>query len=392
MPRRNSAGSRLQVFGDLVELHFLAEPRLRRAVATFGPARRLVGEDAAASETIAGNVVGDRLQRTRVERARHAVRAVGAAVEQRLQIQAGDPAVVGHTGTEAHQHRMATAMAIEHLFAVEADLHRPIEQQGRFGDDDLVVERIALAAEAAAVGRGDDADVRRRHRQRLGEGAVQVVRRLRARVDHELAVRVLQRHGRVLFDRQMGIALEEKHIVEDVIGAVDRLIDIAELERHGFVHVAVVAVVVNPRLGMGQAVGGRSEGAERFVLDVDQVDGKIRRGFVLRNDGRHGIADETDLVAAQGVLVVADRKNAVRNRKRLTGQDQVNTVDLFGLCGVDTHDPRMRLRRTQQPAMQHPRENDVVGEAGLPCDLGPAVHSSSRVPDHSCGARHRRLS
>ena len=79
-----------EALGDLVELNFLAEAALRRAVSALGAARRLVGEDAAALELVARDVIGDRLQRAGVERAGDAVRAVGAAVEQRLQVHAGD--------------------------------------------------------------------------------------------------------------------------------------------------------------------------------------------------------------------------------------------------------------------------------------------------------------
>ena len=94
---------------------------------------------------------------------------------------------------KSHQHRMASAMAVEHLLAGEADLHRAIEHQRRLGDRDLVIEGIALAAEAAAVRRRDHADVRGRHRERFGERAMDVVRRLRARPQHELAVRIASR-------------------------------------------------------------------------------------------------------------------------------------------------------------------------------------------------------
>ena len=163
-------------------------------------------------------------------------------------------------------------MAVEHFFAVQTDLHRPVEQQRRLGDDDLVVEGIALATEAAAVRRGNDADVRRRHRQGLGEGAVQVVRGLRARIHDQLAVRIPQCHRGVLFDRQVRVAFEEEHVVEHMVGAVDRLIDVAELERHGLMHVAVIAVFVNAGLVVGQAIRRRREGAQRFVVDVDQID------------------------------------------------------------------------------------------------------------------------
>ena len=232
MRRRSSAGSIGERLGDLVELNLLAEAALRRAVSALGPARRLVGEDAAALKVIRRDVIGHRLQRAGVERAGDAVRAVGAAVEQRLDVHAGDRAVALHAGLEVHQHRMAAAMAVEDLLAREADLHRPIEQQRRLRDDDFVIERIALAAEAAAVGRRDHADVRRRHRQRLRERAMHVVRRLRARPEHELAVGILRRDRGVLFDRQVRVALIEERVFEDAVGVGEGLFDVAELQRH----------------------------------------------------------------------------------------------------------------------------------------------------------------
>ena len=68
--RRRSAGIDAELHGDLVELHLLPEAGLRGAVAALGAARRLVGEGAAAAEAVARDVVGDRLQRAGVERAR----------------------------------------------------------------------------------------------------------------------------------------------------------------------------------------------------------------------------------------------------------------------------------------------------------------------------------
>ena len=59
-----------------------------------------------------------------------------------------------------------------------------------FRDRDLVTERIALAAEAAAVRGGDDPDVGGRHLQHLGQGPMDVVGRLRARPEGQLAVPV----------------------------------------------------------------------------------------------------------------------------------------------------------------------------------------------------------
>ena len=267
-------------------------------------------------------------------------------------------------------------MAHEHLFAIEADLHRTIEQQRRFGDNDLVVEGVALAAEAAAVRRCDDANVCRRHGKRLCQRAVQVVRRLRARIDHELAVGILQRHGGVLLDRQVRAPLEEEHIVEHVVGGGDGAVDIPELERHRFVHVAVIAVVVDARLVVSEAVGRRRKGAQRLVAHLNQVDRVFGGDLVARDHGGDWITDEADLVAAEGVFVVADGQNAVGDRELLAGQHEVDTVDARGLRYIDADDASVGLRRAQQAAVQHPRQHDVVGKASLTGDLGTRVDAT----------------
>src|SRR5262245_2939242 len=50
----------LQELRNLVELHLLAEARLRRAVTALGAAGRLVREDATSAKPIPRDVVGDR--------------------------------------------------------------------------------------------------------------------------------------------------------------------------------------------------------------------------------------------------------------------------------------------------------------------------------------------
>ena len=58
-----------------------------------------------------------------------------------------------------------------------------------------------FAAEAAAVGRRDDADPRGRHLEHLRERAVDVVRRLRRGPERELPVGAEIRERRVLLER-----------------------------------------------------------------------------------------------------------------------------------------------------------------------------------------------
>src|ERR1019366_9985389 len=114
-----------------------------------------------------------------------AERSVGAPVEHGLQVDSGDRAVALHASLELHQDRMAPAMAVEHFFSRQADLDRPIQQQCGLTHYDLVIEGIGLAAEAAAVGHGHDANMRGPHLERFGERAMYVVRSLRTRPENE---------------------------------------------------------------------------------------------------------------------------------------------------------------------------------------------------------------
>ena len=114
-----------------------------------------------------------------------------------------------------------------------------------------------------------------------------------------------------------------------------RLVDVAELERDQFVDVADVAVVVNARLGTGEAVFRRRKRRQRLVVDVDRLERVSRGGLVSRDDGRDRIAHETNDFRAEGVFVVADGKDAVRNRKRRAREHQMHARQRFGLRRVD---------------------------------------------------------
>ncbi len=153
-----------------------------------------------------------------------------------------------------HQHRVAAAVAVEDLLAGERDLDRPAEHERHLRRYDLVVERIALAAEAAAVRAGDDPHARRRQPQHLGQRPVEVVRRLGGRADGDAVVVLGHRHGRVLLHGEVGVPLVEERVLEDLVGRGEAAVQVAEGHRDRLVDVAVVAVVVNPRLGGIQSI------------------------------------------------------------------------------------------------------------------------------------------
>ncbi len=277
--------------GDLVELDLETEARLRRAVAALRAAGRLVGEGADRLELVVRQAVGHRLQGAGVVGRGDAVAAVGAAVEGRLQGLRGERAVLADAGLHPHQHRMAAAVAVEDLLAGERDLRRPAELQGHRRADDLVAERIALAAEAAAVGRRHDTNARGREAQHLGQCAVKVMRRLRGRPDGDPAVVLGQCHRRVLLHRQVGVAVVEEGVLEDPVGLGEAGLDVAELHRQELVEVAVVGIGVDLRRGGGERLLDRRDCRQRVVLDHHCERRLVRQIFGNGSDRRDRVAD-----------------------------------------------------------------------------------------------------
>ena len=272
-------------------------------------------------------------------------------------------------------------MAVEHLLAGQADLHGSIEYPRGLGDDHFMIEGIALPAKPSTVRRRDDPDVGRRKPERFGQRPVHVVRRLCGRPEHELAVRILRRQGRMLFDGQMRIALVEKRVLEHEVGLAKGRLDIAETERHDLVDVVLVAVRMNGPLRRLEAVFWRGDGRERRVLDVDEVERFKRRQLVTRYHRGDRVADESHAVDGERVLVLAHREDSVAGGEILAGQDQVNARMGEGARHVDADDVGVRNRRSQQLAVHHPRQREVVREARLPGDLGARVDPPSGFPD-----------
>jgi hypothetical protein len=216
--------------------------------------------------------------------------------------------------------------------------------------------------------------------------------RLRAAVDDELAVGIAQRDARVLLERQMRVPLEEEHVVEHVIGGGDCLVHVAELQRDDLVDIAFVAVVVNARLRMREAVLRRRERAERLVLDVDEIEGALGGGFVGGNDRGHRIADEAHEIRAERVFVVADGQHAVRDRERGAGEHEVHARLGLGARRVDADDACVGMRRAEQLAVQHPREQQVVGESRLAGHFRAGVHPPPRRADDAPAGSHEGTS
>ena len=120
---------------------------------------------------------------------------------------------------------MAPAMAVEDLLAAEGELDRPAVPPGEEAGGEVMGERLALAAKAAAHRRHDDAQAAPRHLQHLGDLAVDVVRRLRRGPEGDLAIGAAVGDAGVLLHRRVGGALEEVGIFADQIGLLEALFD-----------------------------------------------------------------------------------------------------------------------------------------------------------------------
>jgi hypothetical protein len=109
-----------------------------------------------------------------------------------------------------------------------------------------------------------------------------------------------------------------------VIGRRQRSLHIAEAERDELVDIPGVAVVVDAGRVVRKAVVRTAERPQRLVVDGDQIQRLEGGQFVARNHGRDRVADESHAVDGERVLVLADRQDAVRNRKVGAGENEMD--------------------------------------------------------------------
>ena len=385
-------GIEAELLGRLVQLHLEREARLWCAVTALGSARRLVGEDPRALELVDRHLVGHRIDDAGVERRGHAVGAVGAAVEPRLQMAAGDVPRPREARLDPHQHRVAAAMDVEHFLPRARDLHRAADELREAARRDLVGEGVELAAEAATHRRRDDADVRGRHVEDLGEQAVHVVGRLRRGPQRQLAVGGGVRHRGVLLHRQVRVALVEEDVLAHEIGGGEGRLHVAELQRDVLVHVGSVAVLVDAHLGVRERLLDGHQRGQRLVVDVDEAARAVRRLLVHRRHRADGVADHPHLLRAERLLVLRHGKDAELHARQVRpGDDGVHARHRPGAGGVDTADACMRVRTAQQFAERHAGQDEVVGVARVPGDLAPGIDLRQRLADHAEALGHSYL-
>ena len=139
-----------QLARHLVEQALEGEAHVDRAVAAEGAAGRRVGEHALADVFDVVQVVDGVQHRAGIEDRDHAVAGMRAAALDAFAFDRGDAAVLAHADLQADVGLRPAAMGDEGLLAVDHDAHGAAGLARQQRGDQLDVERLGAAAEAAA--------------------------------------------------------------------------------------------------------------------------------------------------------------------------------------------------------------------------------------------------
>src|SRR6202790_325270 len=181
----------------------------------------------------------------------------------------------------------------------------------------------------------------------------------------------------------MGAALIEESVFEDFVGFGETVCDVAEGQRDAFVDVAFFAVIVNAWLGRGESFFRIGDGGEEVVFDVDEIEGFEGGEFFASDYGGYGIADVTNVIDAEGLLVLTDGEDAVFDGDIFAGEDQIDAGMGLGAGDVDFFDTGVGMRGAEEFAMGHAGKKDIVGVAGLAGDFGAGVDAAAGLADNA---------
>ena len=185
----------------------------------------------------------------------------------------------------------------------------------------------------------------------------------------------------------MGAPVEEEQILTHQVRVGEPGLDVAELQVDQLLQVALVAVLVDAGLGVRHGVFSIGDGAERLVVDGDQIQCRCGGLLARRRDGRDRIAYEAHLVERQRVLVLAHGEDAKGDRQVRAREHRFHTRECCGLRRVDADDAGVRVRTAEQLRVQHPGQEEIVRELRDTGYLGGRIDLAVGLPDHPEGVR-----
>ena len=339
----------------LVDQALEGEADVDGAVAAEGAAGRRIGEHAAAGVFDVVQVVDGVEHRAGIEDRHHAVAGMRAAALVAVAFDRGDAAVLAHADLELDVGLGPAAMGDEGLLARRHHAHGGVGLARQQRGDQLDIERLGAAAEAAADMRLDHADARHVHAEDLRQHQVHVIGDLR-RGMHGHAVA----HGVVFGDR--GVHL---HLVLADLGAIvgafaheiglgEALRGRAELEQHVALDIAGLLLVQERGAGR-ERVLRRVIGRQLLHGHLDAAE-RLARGVVVdRGDGRDRLAAVAHSVARQRIFGARDRQHAEALVAVGAGDDGDDARHFQRLRHVDVENVGVRIGAAVDAAGELPR-------------------------------------
>ena len=117
----------------------------------------------------------------------------------------------------------------------------------------------------------------------------------------------------------------------------------------------------------------REDRLEVLVVDLDERERIERRVLIERRHGRDGLADVPHAIHRERGLVLSGRHDPHLLGHVGTGHDRHDAGVSERAAGVHAANARVRTRRSQKAAVQHPREKEVVGVPRLAGEVRPRV-------------------
>ena len=354
---------------ELVHLAFEREVNAGDAEAAHRSGRRAVGEDAVDVTVDVRDRIGTRQMRGAFDDGIARQPRIGAGIEIAADLARDDAAIAHHAVLDVDALGAARRPELHLFLASEHIAHRPPGQH-RGQDGERLGQGIDLAAKAAADSAADEVEGVRRQIEDLGAGIEREEQRLGRGVDDVAPIRIRRGNGTVGFDRRV---LDRRHLVtllQHMIGLGKTALDIAEAQL-----LVVVALVINERvLRIGLVDRGRARlqrlldvehGRQVFVIDAHLGHRFGRRTRRLGDDSDDGFAAIAHLVDGERRLVILAEIDQAEQRVQVArhvaaADDPPHALAPLGLAGVDAAQPRMRLRRPDDPQMQHALQLVIV--------------------------------
>jgi hypothetical protein len=381
---------------ELVELRLGSERDLGHAEAAKRAEAQFVGVGDAAAGANVGNAVRAALHQQRIAEDARAVVAVGAAVEQDLDLARDERAVAASAGPDADRERMARPHRLEILLTRQDHSHRPARLHRQQHHRRLDV-RLHLVAEAGADARRQAAQLGHRQAERFADARLHAKNRLVRRPQRDAARGLDLGQGADRLQRDVRLGLGGEGRLDDGVAAGPRRVDVAAAELGARAQVAVGAGVEDLDVFRRALVDQRRAGCERrrriddrsqlFVVDPDQARGLARDRLAVGGHRGDDLADVAHLALGERRLVLDEGAHPVALVEIVAGDDRAHAGQRAGRAQVIAADAGVRVRALQDRAVQHSGAMQVGDVLRAAAELVVAFELRDTEADRGAGER-----